>query len=476
MAYQLHEREWGDIHRHSRQGGGGLYHPPEDTKKYQSPSQEVDEGKGRTRKGQVPQLGPTQLHRTNTPHPSTPPYPSHRQAASMFTPKQTNRSHDVSPAGPSEAPHVQEKGFDTSKRPTLATAQCPDLLAGPSSFLNPLGANMSPSSAHETHQLRYIVPTGPTLQDNVIFPELRRQHKVKQLRGVPEVRKSILAILKTSWLNVLLVFIPLSWFCHFLGINNTLVFIFSSLAFLPLAKLLDFATEELSLRLGQTLAGLLNATLGNAVELTVAIIALVKCELVIIQTSLIGSILSNLLLVLGMCFFAGGTRSPEQGFGKRSTQLNSFLLTLSAITVLLPAAFQPITDGVNPLTEETHEILTTSHWHGAPILLLFISLCSVVFHHKSDRANVQNPASSTPRPHNVDEGSMEEEKAKPQMSSQMAIALFAVVTVVVAITAEILVDSIDGLTESGHINKEYAGLILLLPIVGNAASKMSRPP
>ncbi|KAH9003011.1 hypothetical protein EDB86DRAFT_106351 [Lactarius hatsudake] len=363
MAYVLHEREWGDIHRHSRQGGGGLYHPPEDTKKYQSPSQEVVEGRGGTRK---------------------------RQAASMSTLKQTNRSHDVSLPGPSEALHVQEKRFDTSKRPTLATAQGPDLLAGPSLCLNPLGANMSPSSsAHETHQLRYIVPTGPTLQGNGIFPELRRQH-----------------------------------------------------------KLLDFATEDLSLRLGQTLAGLLNATLGNAVELTVAIIALVKCELVVMQTSLIGSILSNLLLVLGMCFFAGW----YSFLGTSQSPAVSILSPRKRTIFLLPA---------------TGTELRFSYSSSVP-------LCSSYFRTRiTTRAIVQTcrspPASSAPRPHNVNEGSMEEEEAKPQMSSQMAIALFAVVTVVVAITAEILVDSIDGLTESGHINKEHAGLILLLPLVGNAA-------
>jgi Ca2+:H+ antiporter len=94
--------------------------------------------------------------------------------------------------------------------------------------------------------------------------ELGRLHRLKKLQGAPGVRQSLLAILKTSWLNVLLIFIPLSWIFHFLKLNNTLVFIFSFLAIVPLAKLLAFATDELSMRLGQTLAGLLNATLGNA--------------------------------------------------------------------------------------------------------------------------------------------------------------------------------------------------------------------
>lgn len=77
------------------------------------------------------------------------------------------------------------------------------------------------------------------------------------------------------------------------------IFVTSFLAIMPLAKLLGYGTEELALRVGQTLGGLINASLGNAVELIVAIIALFQCELTVVQTSLLGSILSNLLLVLG---------------------------------------------------------------------------------------------------------------------------------------------------------------------------------
>jgi len=81
----------------------------------------------------------------------------------------------------------------------------------------------------------------------------------------------------------------------------------------------------------------MNATLGNAVELIVAIIALVKCELQVVQSSLIGSVLSNLLLVLGMCFFCGGLKYSEQGFKSAAAQTNSGLLVMAVIAVLIPA-------------------------------------------------------------------------------------------------------------------------------------------
>ncbi|KAI9511839.1 calcium/proton exchanger [Russula earlei] len=320
----------------------------------------------------------------------------------------------------------------------------------------------------------------------------------------PGVRESILAIVKTSWLNVLLIFIPLSWIFHFLHLSNTLIFVFSFLAIIPLAKLLAFATDDLSMRLGQTLAGLLNATLGNAVELIVAIIALVKCELSVVQSSLVGSILSNLLLVLGMCFFAGGTRFSEQGFGISAVQLNSSLLTLSVIAVLLPAAFhnavQP-SDGVpDPLTnaQEGDDILSISH--GVAVILLFIYLCYLVFQlvshkdlYKDDASTIQqtvpyrgkmarrlhthdpesHPASSSPPPdHRSEAGQTGDDDEKPKMGVRTTIVLLGVVTVVVAVTAEFLVDSIDGLTSTGHISKGFVGLILL-PIVGNAAEHVT---
>jgi len=319
-----------------------------------------------------------------------------------------------------------------------------------------------------------------------IIQELRRRHRVKPISDVPGVRQSILAILKRSWLNVMLIFLPLSWIFHFLDLNNALIFVFSFLAILPLSKLLAFATDELSLRLGQTLASLLNATLGNAVELIVAIIALVKCELAVVQSSLIGSILHHLLLVLGMCFFAGGTRFSEQGFSISTTQLNSSLLTLSVIAMLLPAVFySAVRPEADPITnaQEGHDILAISH--GVAIILLFIYICYLVFQlfsHKNlyeeDHKDVQKSVAYTPnllRKLHVTqdvEASKEEDEDKPQMSSRMAIVLLVFITVAVTITAESLVDSIDGISSSCHISKEFVGLFLPI-IVGNVAEHVT---
>ncbi|KAI0767941.1 calcium/proton exchanger [Irpex lacteus] len=318
-------------------------------------------------------------------------------------------------------------------------------------------------------------------------------------------------IIFSSWLNLLLLCIPVSWALHFVWQKNTtstqdtIIFVFSFLAIIPLAKLLAFATDELSLRVGQTLAGLLNATL---------IIALIKCELQIVQSSLVGSILSNLLLVLGMCFFAGGVRFSEQGFGISAVQVQSSLLILSVVAVLLPAAFHFVAGDDIVDTLEGPDILSVSH--GVAIILLVVYISYLVFQlfshthlydeeHSSQnkiqstrypkkpstttangQANGAIPNGDTPlagaatvdtdhtrvdgaSPEHVEE---EDEHEEPQMSLQSAIIFLIITTVIVAVTAEFLVSSIDGLTDTGGISKEFVGMILL-PIVGNAAEHVT---
>lgn len=361
-------------------------------------------------------------------------------------------------------------------------------------------------------------------QKMTFFPTLRRAATLmlapeKPIARAPNTWTSIRSIIFSSWFNVLLVFIPVSWAVNFaLPDQHTLIFVLTFLAIIPLAKLLAYATDELSIRVGQTLAGLLNATLGNAVELIVSIIALIKCELTIVQSSLVGSILSNLLLVLGMCFFAGGMRFSEQGFGQSAVQLNSSLLTISVIAVLLPGAFHMALQGqpdYNELSTDEN-ILKTSH--GVALILLFIYgsyLVFQLFSHKTlyDDKNTdiqqsvgyegQNPwlqlrryrrknAKSvlSPEPTGDEEAVIiasgfestntnhvaasddSDSEIEPYMSVGVSLGLLVVVTVLVAVTAEFLVDSISGLTASGGIGTEFVAVILL-PIVGNAAEHVT---
>ncbi|KAJ3565778.1 hypothetical protein NP233_g7422 [Leucocoprinus birnbaumii] len=372
----------------------------------------------------------------------------------------------------------------------------------------------------------------------------------------PTLRESLWAIVRCSYLNVMLVFIPISWALNFalphtMENRDTLIFsvsllLVTFLAIIPLAKLLGWATEELSLRVGQTLAGLMNATLGNAVELIVAIIALVKCELRLVQSSLVGSILSNLLLVLGMCFFAGGLKYQEQGFGVGAVQLNSSLLLISVIAVLLPAAFHFVAGGQISDDKEGREILAVSR--GTAIILLIIyfgyllfqlwshaqmfdddspdNVKSTEFAYRKKRREAKakkaaekksneslnmitdspmhseptdlhdGSAITTSREHtfgttisrpsasvrgsapipvptrDIEAASTVSEVETPAVLAWVALVLLVVVTALVGVTAEFLVDSIQGVTSQGGIQVEFVGIILL-PIVGNAAEHVT---
>ncbi|GAA6059745.1 hypothetical protein JCM10212_001953 [Sporobolomyces blumeae] len=326
-------------------------------------------------------------------------------------------------------------------------------------------------------------------------PSLRRrvtdlfvaEHPIKH---EPTWTQSATAIVRASWLNVLLVFIPVGWAVHFSHQNDTIVF----LAIIPLAKLLGFGTEELALRVGQALGGLLNATLGNAVELIVAIIALAKCEIQVVQSSLLGSILSNLLLVLGMCFFVGGVKYSEQGFKDTAAQLNSSLLVMAVFAILLPAGYNAAFQDNLTAEAEQERILKMSR--GTAVILLVVYLAYLIFqlfthqhlyaegHSSEADANVRDgrqvwrghrafrQAKSVRRPRVVEEAVEEEEEEEelPQINVWSALILLVVVTV---LTAEFLVSSINGLTEAHpEVSTEWVALILL-PIVGNAAEHVT---
>ncbi|SJL09589.1 uncharacterized protein ARMOST_12969 [Armillaria ostoyae] len=347
----------------------------------------------------------------------------------------------------------------------------------------------------------------------------------KEVGPSPGVWQSLRSILLASWLNLLLLFIPVSWALHFAfaGEKDTIIFVCSFLAIIPLAKLLAFATDELSLRVGQTLAGLLNATLVGASHIPPHLrfselsssgkrwLVLSSVTFVSAYLFITAVILSYEVLVLGMCFFAGGIKFQEQGFGQMATQLNSSLLAISVIAVLLPAAFH-FSVVNNTQNDETSDILNVSH--GTSIILLFIYISYLVFQlfshaslyadegedmiksthygarkHKAEppielqtpKTGTVSSATSTAVTHrqadnsDIESGSAdlkEEEAEQPQLGVWVTVGLLTVVTVLVAVTAEWLVDSIDGMTSNSPISKEFVGMILL-PIVGNAAEHVT---
>jgi Ca2+:H+ antiporter len=254
-----------------------------------------------------------------------------------------------------------------------------------------------------------------------------------------------------SYFNVLLVFVPLCILAHHLHWDVALRFSFSFLAIIPLAKLLGDSTEQMSARLGQTLAGLLNASFGNAVEIIVGIAALLQDELRIVQTSMLGSILSNILLVLGCSFVAAGFKRPESVFQVTAAQASSSLMTLACITLVIPAAYQ----STLPKTSDESGVLLISR--GTSILLLIV-YCAYLFFQLKSHAHLY-------------EGS-EAESEEPSMNTAAASISLLGVTVVTSFCADYLVASIEEFADRYHVPKPFIGLILL-PIVANAAEHVT---
>lgn len=295
-------------------------------------------------------------------------------------------------------------------------------------------------------------------------------------RGEPGWIASSKFLVFSSWFNILLVFIPLALVADMLNWDAGLRFGFSFVAIIPLAKLLGEATEQLSMRLGQTLGGLLNASFGNAVEIIVGVAALLKGELRIVQTSMLGSVLSNLLLVLGMSFLAGGLCYHEQEFKVTAAQTGASLMTLACITLVIPAAYhsnqqhpsKPLsvegalsalmdTDAPTGNERSREGLLLISR--GTAIILLIVYVSYLVFQLKTHADLFATDES-------------EEEAEVASMSVVSAGASLLTITVITSFCADVLVGSIEETADKYHIPKAFIGLILL-PFVANAAEHVT---
>lgn len=273
----------------------------------------------------------------------------------------------------------------------------------------------------------------------------------------------VYATLISNYVNVLLVFVPIGIIAGAMHWNPTAVFILNFIAIIPLAALLSFATEELSAKLGQTLGGLMNATFGNAVELIVSIVALRQGEIRIVQASMLGSILSNILLVLGCCFLAGGIRERERSFNTTVASTMSSLMAVASASLIIPATlYATISGDKHGGTHEAEKnVLLLSHGTAIILLVLYILyLYFQLYSHHALFADVENQ-----------EGAEENEDGQVLSPVAGGVALI-LVTVLVAVCAEYLVDSIDSIVESAQISKTFVGLILI-PIVGNAAEHVT---
>ncbi|KAF2680420.1 hypothetical protein K458DRAFT_407429 [Lentithecium fluviatile CBS 122367] len=181
-----------------------------------------------------------------------------------------------------------------------------------------------------------------------------------------------------SWINVLLIFVPIGIAVYAADLSPVIVFSMNAIAIIPLAGLLAHATEAVAARLGDTLGALLNVSFGNAVELILFIILLAANQIEVVQAALLGSILANLLLILGMAFLLGGLRYQEQVYNSTVTQMSACMLSLAVMSLLLPTAFHAAFSN-NAIAD--HETLLVSR--GTSVVLLLVYILYLVFQLKS---------------------------------------------------------------------------------------------
>jgi Ca2+:H+ antiporter len=249
-------------------------------------------------------------------------------------------------------------------------------------------------------------------------------------------------------LNWLLVFAPVALLLEHLAPERTLwIFAASALAILPLAGWMGRATEQLAARTGEGIGGLLNATFGNAAELIIALAALRAGLHEVVKASLAGSIVGNILLVLGAAMLAGGLRHrPEQHFNAPAARSQATMLTLAAVALILPAAYQRL--GATP------QLASLSFWIALVLIAvyaanLFFSLVT----HQSLFAGSQEA---------------EAEAHGPAWSTRRAGLVLAAATAAIAWMSEILVGALEPATASVGLPEVFVG-VFVVAILGNAA-------
>lgn len=251
---------------------------------------------------------------------------------------------------------------------------------------------------------------------------------------------------------ILILAIPLAILSEAFAWGPVWVFLFSALGVIPLAGIIGSATEVLAEYTGPRLGGLLNATLGNAAELIITFFAIQGGLLDLVKASITGSILGNLLLVLGMSMVLGGMRHGTQSFDRKHASSNAILLMLAVITLLIPSIFSQSIGQTGSTKVEILSLGVASVMIGLYVLGLIFNLGS-----KKDRTMVEP---------------FEVPLNQKRWSPALSLVLLAVATVGVAYLSELLVGSVEPTVARLGISEFFVGIIFV-PIIGNVAEHLA---
>jgi Ca2+:H+ antiporter len=254
-------------------------------------------------------------------------------------------------------------------------------------------------------------------------------------------------------LNWLLIFVPITALLeYYFHAGDTVIFTSAALSIIPIAALMGEATENLAVKVGPTIGGLLNATFGNATELIIAFFALRAGKIAVVKASITGSMIANMLLVLGLALFIGGLKHKKQIFNKEVAGALSSLLLIVMIAFLVPAIFD-FTERVEGISAAQALISDENFSLAASVVLIGLYICNLIFSLVTHSDLIS---------------SSDEHEVEESWPVRRGILTLIACTLGVAWLSEILVGSLEGFSKQIGLSEVFAGLIII-PIIGNAA-------
>ncbi|HQY93219.1 MAG: calcium/proton exchanger [Caldilinea sp.] len=253
-------------------------------------------------------------------------------------------------------------------------------------------------------------------------------------------------------IRLLLLFFPVAVAAELLHWGDLVIFATSALAIIPIAGLLGEATEALAEKTGPQLGGLLNASLGNAAELIITIVAITAGKMELVKASIIGSILGNLLFVLGLSLLLGGIKHGSQRFDRSRVSLDGNMVILAAIAISIPSLFNEL---IEPNFQRVETLSLTT---AAVVLVLYV--LSIIY-------TLRQPVTN----HVSHGASIEPSHAGPHWSVSRALLIMVAAVAGLAVMSEYLVGSLEVVTETFGLSEFFVGIILV-PIIGNVAEHL----
>ena len=254
------------------------------------------------------------------------------------------------------------------------------------------------------------------------------------------------------------IFIPIAVGLEIAHASPTLIFLAAALGVIPTAALMGESTEHLAAKTGPGLGGLLNVTFGNAPELIIAFFALNEGLQEVVKASIVGSIIGNILLVLGAAMLVGGLKREKQTFNRTAATAQAGMLLLALTALILPAVFQLVHGGGLPGVSEERVDFGSDLEHlslGVAIILMVSYVAGLIFSQRTHKA-VFNPYGA------------EEEEHEGAWSIKRALISLAVAAVLVGLMSEVLVGSISEASKDIGLSEFFVG-VFVVAIVGNAA-------